>query len=492
MKLLKIIPLMTAVLAITACGGGNGGSSSESSSSDKTESSEVTGEVTVRFWHTFGDKVETALEKRVAKFEELVKQNEGVTVKVELAYQGAYTDMVDKVSMGFSTGESPTIAVAYPDHVADYLYLEDRPGQYVVDMDKFINSEQYGFGKEKYLGDRGANDFIPAFYNEGREFSREGMYLMPFMKSSEVMIYNLTAVKIAMSFYRPDIPDGKVEEFISKMTWDELLELGNVAIQHKNEVSNLLDYPIFYDSDSNLFISKLFQEGIEYSGIDNQGKGYIGFENEPELGKAKAFVDTLKTAHDAHVFTTKGVQGEYASNAFQSGKCLFTIGSSGGAGYTFPAFGEFDVGICKVPASNDNPLYVSQGPSLTLLNRPDLTEAQNNQAVLYGFKLLKYLTSTQVNVEMCVTGSQGYVPVRESCYETETYAEFSEEGELYAKTAQVLLDEIAGNYLTTKCFKGSAKLRTAVGAIISSYLSGNSSLDDAFAEAINSTKLEIK
>ena len=493
MKNLKLTPFIALLLCLSACGGGgNSESKTESSGGDSSSSEPAGGEVTVRFWHTFGDKIETALEKRVAKFQEIVKQNEGVDVKVELAYQGAYTDMVNKVTLGFQTGESPTIAVAYPDHVAEYLYLEDKPGKYVVDMDPYMSDAKYGFGKESYYGDGAASDFIDAFFQEGREFSREGMYLMPFMKSSEVMIYNLDAAKRAMKFYRPDIADGKVEEFISNMTWEELLALGEAAVEHKADVSNTLEYPIYYDSDSNLFISKLIQEEISYSGIDANGKGYIGFEKDPDLSDAKAFVNSLKVAHDDGVFTTKGAQGEYASNAFQAGKCLFTIGSSGGAGYTFPAFGEFDVGICKVPASNENPLYVSQGPSLTLLNRPDLTESENSRAVLYGFKLLKYLTSTQVNVELCVTGSQGYVPVRESCYGTETYAEFIQEGELYAETANVLMNDIDGHYLTTKCFKGSAALRNNVGAIISSVLSGKASLDDAFTEAINSTKLEIK
>ena len=460
------------------------------------ESSEDTpapsGAVTVRFWHTFGDKVETALEKRVEKFEKLVKDNEGVDVNVELSYQGAYTDMVNKVTLGFSGGDSPTIAVAYPDHVAEYLYLEDTPGKYVVNMNKYIESDTYGFGKEAYLGDGSASDFIEAFYQEGFEFSREGMYLMPFMKSSEVMIYNLDAAKRAMKFYRPAVPDGKVKETIANMTWDELIELGEAAVDNKAEVSNTLEYPIYYDSDSNLFISKLLQNEISYSGIDSNGKGYIGFENDPDLSEAKDFVQSLKDAHDYGVLTTKGTEGEYASNAFQSGKCLFTIGSSGGAGYTFPAFGEFETAICAVPASNDNPLYVSQGPSLTLLNRPELTKAENDLATLYGFKLLKYLTSTQVNVEMCITGSQGYVPVRESCYETEVYAEFIEEGELYAETASVLLNDIDGNYLTTKCFKGSAALRTNVGGIISAVLTGTTTIDVAFTNAINNTRLEIK
>ena len=475
-------------------------SESQPSSQTSTPSSssgdiEPSGTVKVVFWHTFGDKVESALERYAATFEKLVKDNEGVDVDVELAYQGGYSDMVKKVSLGWQSSASPTIAVAYPDHVAEYLYMEDqenKPGKYVVNMQEFIDDPKLGFGTERYLGDtEDEEDFIQAFYNEGYNFARdEGYYLMPYMKSSEIMLYNLDKITKTYQLMRNDdsLSPQQVKRIMSTITWDELIELATYAYQHKADISNAIDYPIFYDADDNLFISKMYQNEIPFASIGNDGKGSIDFETGEPRRRAEALVKSFKDLHDDHIFTTKGAQGEYASTAFKDESCLIAIGSSGGAGYSFPAVGSFNAAVAKVPASNNNPLYVSQGPSLTMLNRPELTASENALAVKYGWKFLKYITSTKVNIALCVTGSEGYVPVRHSCYTTEEYSEFLEEGELYAETAQVLNNDIGGNYLITPAFKGSAALREQFKAVIGTILKGTTSItiteafDSAFGE----------
>ena len=104
------------------------------------------GKPTVTFWHTFGQIPLASLEKKVETFKKLVLENEGVEVAVELSYQGAYKDMPKKVTTGLATGEAPTIAVAYPDHVADYFQEEDVEGKYVVNLDTFINDSNLTFG----------------------------------------------------------------------------------------------------------------------------------------------------------------------------------------------------------------------------------------------------------------------------------------------------------------------------------------------------------
>ncbi len=452
------------------------------------------GAIKVVFWHTFGDKVESALERYAEKFEKLVKDNENLDVDVELAYQGGYSDMVKKVTLGWQSNASPTIAVAYPDHVAEYLHMEDqegKPGKYVVDMTSLISDSAIGFGKERYLGDtEDEDDFIPAFYNEGTQFVRQGYYVLPYMKSSEIMLYNLDKVNAAHKIYKndPNLSTEQTKQFMNSISWDELLELAAVALENKAQISQAIDYPIFYDSDANLFISKMYQEGIPYCSIGSQGKASLDFETGEARTRAEALVTSFKQAHTDHLLTTKGTEGEYASTAFKDESCLICIGSSGGAGYSFPAAGSFTGAVAKVPASNNNPLYVSQGPSLALLNRPELVKADNDLAVKYGWKFLKYITSTQVNIALCVSGSEGYVPVRASCYATEEYGEFLEEGELYAQTAEVLNNDINGHYLTTPTFKGSATLREQFGAVVGSVLKGNIGVTAAFDSAFNEVK----
>jgi ABC-type glycerol-3-phosphate transport system substrate-binding protein len=279
------------------------------------------------------------------------------------------------------------------------------------------------------------------------------------------------------------------------ITWEQLLNIAQAAYEHKNEISTKLEYPIYYDSDSNLFITELYQNKVGYSSINSNGVGQIDFESGENLTKAKAIVNSLKTAHDNHLLTTKGVEGTYASNNFKEGKTLFSIGSTGGTGYTIPDAGQFDVAFARVPTmggENGQIGYISQGPSVCLLNNRSISAAENEAALKYAWKLIKYLTSKQVNVSLCVTGSEGYSPVRTSCYTTETYSDFIEEGESYAEAALVTQNDINGQYYNSAVFTGSATLRNEVGSLITNVLNGKSSLDDAFTTAINNAKKDIK
>ena len=499
MKKISLLLIPLALSTLTGCalfgGGDNQQSDSEAASKDNGASSE---KITINFWHTFGDKAETALEGKVGKFVELVKQNEGIDVEVKLSYQGAYKDMPKKVTTGIATGDNPTIAIAYPDHVADYLALEDQPGKYVVNLDKYLNDSELTFGTDSYLGDTmGESDMIQSYMDEGRTLPREGTYLIPLMKSTEIMCYNLTAAKKAMSYAYPDVPVDRVKEFMKTITWEQLLNIAQAALDHKSEISSKLDYPIYYDSDSNLFITELYQNKIGYSSIDDQGKGKIDFESGENLTKAKALVTKLVEARDAHLLTTKGVEGTYASSNFKEVKTIFSIGSTGGTGYTIPDAGLFDVGFARVPTmggENGQIGYISQGPSICFLNNRTLSNEQNELTLKYAWKLVKYLTSKQVNVSLCVTGSEGYSPVRTSCYTTETYSDFIADGEAYAEAALVTQNDIAGRYYNSAVFTGSATLRTQVGALITNVLKDENrmSVDDAFATAINNAKIDIK
>ena len=479
---MKKVSILMFPLLIASLAGCNGGGNNNS------------GKVVVKFWHTFGQKPEAALKSKIENFVKLVKENEGVDVEVELSYQGAYKDMPSKVKTGIATGDQPTIAVAYPDHVADYLAFEaDEPGKYVVNFDKFLKDSTATFGTEAYYGDTmPESDMVKSYMDEGRSLQREGSYLIPLMKSTEIMTYNLTAVKTAMSFAYPDVPVDRVAEYMKTITWEQLINIARAAYEHKDQISTKLEYPIYYDSDSNLFITELYQNKIGYSSIGSDGKGRIDFEEAENLANAKTIIGNLKQAHDDHLLTTQGVEGTYASNAFKEVKTLFSIGSTGGTGYTIPDAGQFETAFAKVPTMGEQVAYISQGPSVCMLNNPSLEKADNEAAIKYGWKLIKYLTSKQVNVSLCVNGSEGYSPVRTSCYTTETYSDFIEGGEGYAEAALVTQNDINGRYYNSAVFPGSATLRQEVGSLVTNVLNGKSTLDDAFTTAINNAKKDIK
>ena len=482
--IMSTILAMGGISALAGCGG------------DKFDG------LTINFWHTFGQTVAGGIETSATEFASLVEKNDGVKLRIKMTYKGGYDDVLGEIGKSFAVGGNPTIAVAYPDHVADYFAAETTPGQYVVNLKPYAESQKYGFGTEAWLGDKaGIEDFVEAFIAESTGYQRQGMYSIPLLKSTEVMLYNVNLVKIAKQLDEGSVwTDDQVKEYMDNLTWEEFMDFCEFIQEHKNEISPTLEVPAFYDSDGNLFITQLFQNEIPYAGINEAtGAGYIGFDGKkdgatPEQVQAyadtKAMLKRYKGWYDKGYFTTKGVVGEYSSNYFVPGKTMFAIGSCGGSGYSFPSSAEFTVGSCKVPYNNDNPLYVSQGPTLTVMhNSKMIADGTDEQAVLYAWKFIKYLTNPEVNARQCTTNSEGYIPVRESAYNTATFQAFLNSSTSYVKVTKTVINDVAGNYFFSNVFKGSAELRKQCEGCMADVLKLGKNPSDTAIEGIMDTAI---
>ena len=485
--LLITLPLLIG--ALTGCNPSSGGSS-------KAPTSDT---VTIKFWHTFGQTVVDGLKSKINDFKKLVKENDGVNVDVDLKYQGGYDDIAKLIADGYTVRNSPTIAVAYPDNVSDYIEIGKSAGSdFVANLDKFISSNEVGFGKEKWLGDEeGADDFIEGFYAEGSNYSIPGTYSLPFLKSTEIMFYNLDMLIEVMKGYKPEFnsSETQIKAYMSRITWDDFMDLCTYVKNNMSSISNMLEVPMWYDSDANYIITKMFKNKVPYSSIGSDGKGKIDFESGDAFNGVVDLLDEARVNYASGLFTTKGIKNTYGSDFFTNEKCLFSIGSSGGSGYNFPQADAFTLGVCRVPADNNNPMYVSQGPTLTMFNDRGLSQEQNDLNQLYAWKFMKYITNGRVNAEICVNGSEGYVPVRYSAYETKFFQEFMEEGERYAMCYKVVVEDVnnGAKYLVSSAFKGSAALRDECGTMLTAAL--NAANKDAIPalvnRAISNTKLKM-
>ena len=497
MKTMKVKAFLLAIplllTGLTGCGGNNDEpqpSSDQSNTTSDTSAAPSVKAVTVKFWHTFGQTVVDGLKAKIEAFSKLVKEQEGVDVTIDMKYQGGYDDIAKKIADGYAVMNTPTIAVAYPDNVADYIEVgKSANAEYVVNLDKFIKSSEVGFGKEKWLGDKyDEEDFIEDFYAEGSAYTLEGTYSLPFLKSTEIMFYNMDILVDVMRTYKPEFNNSKtkIKEYMSRLTWDDFVALCTYVktdIMVKPDY-NVLEVPMWYDSDANLFVTKMYQNKIPYSSIEN-GKGKIGFKDGENFNKTVDMLDSFRQLYADGIMLTKGIKNTYGSDYFTGEKCLFSIGSSGGSGYNFPQADAFELGVCRVPASNNNPLYVSQGPTLAMFNDRGLSEEVNNATQLYAWKFMKYITNGQVNAEICVNGSEGYVPVRHSAYETAFFQEFMEEGERYAMCYKVVVDDVNSDagYLVSPAFKGSAALRDECGSLLTAAL--NAANKEAIPALVN-------
>ena len=477
--ILLALPLMLATL--TGCG--------------KKQSSN---NIKIKFWHTFGQSIVDGFKEKITDFTKAVKENDGVNVEVEMAYQGTYDDMGAKIAKGYSVNNKPTLAVAYPDNVSDYLAIgASANDEFVVNLDKYIKDDKVGFGKEAWLGDKyDETDFIEGFYSEGSQYLQKGTYSLPFMKSTEIMFYNMNFVNKAMKDFKPELygKTAQIEEYMKTISWDEFCDLCSYIAAHKSDVGNTIEVPFVYDSDANFFVSKMYQEKIPFASITSDGKGDIDFGKEGNKEKVVSFLEGVNDLYHNNVITTKGIKGTYGSDFFTAEKCVFSIGSSGGSGYNFPQADAFTLGVTRVPASNKNALYVTQGPTLAIFNDSGLSKELNEKTTLYAWKFVKFITNGEVNTSICIDGSQGYVPVRYSAYETTKFMEFLEEGEDYATCAKVVMD-INNNagYLSTPTFKGSARLRDECGALLAAAAtaSNKSAIPGLIDTAISNARLAM-
>ena len=471
-NIFKLLCLPTLLASLFSC--------NSNKNADKTK---------IYFWHTFGQNVVEELSDKIENFEKIIKENEGVDITIELSYVGSYDDILNQVNKGLSIGNTPTICVAYPDHVADYLSHESYDEEYVYNLENLMHDEKIGYGKNSYLGDdKDETDIVDAFFEESKGYLKSGVYSMPFMKSSEVLMYNKDIVdsKLLKAY---DSSITNYDEYMSNLTWDQFIDLLRFVKKDMDNggkiCGNNLEVPLIYDSDENLYISKSMQNDIPFISIKD-GKGSLDFNND----KAKEMVTTLKGYYDEGLLKTKGTNNnEYGSYSFTEGRCLFSIGSSGGAGYNDPGEASFKVGVVKVPYEN-KPLYISQGPTLTLLKSKGVSDEVNEFRKEYAWKFLKYITNTENNADMCYLGSEGYIPVRKSSYTSGYYKEYLEDGSTFvARASNVVVNDIDGRYLSTPAFKGSSGARDQVGAIITNVFLGKYDVERAFSEAYDLASL---
>ncbi len=101
-------------------------------------------------------------------------------------------------------------------------------------------TETFGLTQEQ------KDDFISAYYEEGRQFGDGKMYTLPMSKSTEVLYYNKT-------FF-------DANGLTPPTTWDEMEELCNKIVEIDSSC-----IPLGYDSENNWFITMTEQLKTPYT-----------------------------------------------------------------------------------------------------------------------------------------------------------------------------------------------------------------------------------
>ena len=92
---------LNLILSVSLLGGlASCGESSGNTSNANTSSGGSTEDITINFWHTFGQGIVEEFQSKAEDFKALVKQEEGVDINFidpSKTYQGSYDDIKNKL-----------------------------------------------------------------------------------------------------------------------------------------------------------------------------------------------------------------------------------------------------------------------------------------------------------------------------------------------------------------------------------------------------------
>jgi multiple sugar transport system substrate-binding protein len=405
----------------------------------------------IQWWDTFGASGTTAttMKQLITAFQAVYPN-----ITVTRTSKDSYPNIYSAISQAIPGGTAPTMAIAYPDHVASYLYSGA-----VENLAGYIADPVIGLGVNDKTNAGALSDYVQSYMGENTNYASNGVYSMPFTKSTEVMFYNKTQF---------DANNWSVPETWTEMwnTCKSIKESGATGVT-----------PLGYDSDDNLFITKCEQEKIDYTSASTP---HYLFNN----AKAKSMVTDLKTNYDKGYFLTKGTSANstYTSTQFTNQTLYMTVGSTGGTTYNYTE--DFDIGVAGIPQADTNsPKVISQGPSICMFK----SATQNQRYAAWLF--YKFVTNAS-NTALWSTVT-GYNPVRTSAYTTDVWTEWESEAEssggkqgLIKAVADFVKTNYASAYFSSPAFRGSSTARTEVGGIVSSVLLGNKTVDTAFSDAM--------
>jgi len=465
----------------------------------------------ISMWAGFGSAINDVLGDLLDEFTRLTG------VEVEYESKSSYGDCLKAVQLAATSGKYPHVVVGYPDHFASYVKSD-----IIVRLDYYfqndVHNDTFEPGGEYYKLTDFYDDYVVE--NQSIEFDQDGNpYTLgvPFNKSTEVLVYNKT-------FFNYCAADDELKDKIYiPATYDELETVGQNILDFLSEknlygsklmnngktVLDLTDIrdpsfadatkrfkPFSYDSQANLFITSVRQNGGTYTVFDKvTKKGYLAFDSqETRTGLAK-----LKSLYDKNILGIPADWGEakYGSNPFKAFKTVMTLGSSAGVSNDTTAGNKFDIGCAPVPYVNASNKYViSQGANLALLDR-----GSREQRVA-AWQLIKFL-SKYSNGYFC--SQTGYYPTckyaetqagmwanmdPQGDFEGEDYTSWLQQAKESLSTTDLIRAEAAlvniNDYTKLDVnwvkfidppFSGSADIREAVAAIPPTIFTGEKTID---------------
>ncbi len=388
--------------------------------------------------------------KTIEDFQKLYP-NITVNLRLYTDYGKIYNDVITNIS----TRTTPNVCITYPDHIATYM----TGTNVMVPLNGLMEDGTYGLGGSALLFDGPTKEEIVPKFLEECSFGG-AYYALPYMRSTEACYVNKTYVE-KLGFTLPD-----------KLTWDFVWEVSDAATAKNADGTYVVNgqnvmIPFIYKSTDNMMIQMLRQKGAGYSTAS--GEILLFHDTTEEL------LTTIAEHVEKGAFSTFKLSG-YPANFLNAGQCIFGIDSTAGAtwmGSDAPLVDiseenlvEFETVVMEIPQFDpENPVMISQGPSVCVFNKED------PQEVLASWLFTQYLLTNDVQIAYAQT--EGYVPVTLKAQQSDVYKEYlsraGEDNDLHYQikmdATNLLLSHIDDTFVTP-VFNGSASLRDAAGALI--------------------------
>ncbi len=446
-RLISLILALVFVFALSSCHGAK-----EKAVFEMPAEFDTSRNYEISFWAK-NDTNMTQVEiykKAISDFEALYPN-----IKVNLRLYTDYGKIYNDVITNISTDTTPNVCITYPDHIATYLTGKDT----VVPLDSLFDNAKYGLGGSEVRFDSPRlGEIIPEFLAEC-EFGGH-VYAVPYMRSTEACYVNKTFVE-ALGYTLPEI-----------LTWDFVWEVSEAATAKNSDGTYKLNgqkvlIPFIYKSTDNMMIQMLRQRGAEYSTPQGDVRIFNPVTDEILL--------TVAEHVKSGAFNTFKLAG-YPANFLNAGQCIFAIDSTAGAtwmGSDAPLVDidedklvDFETAVMTVPQFDpDNPVMISQGPSMCVFNKED------SQEVLASWLFCQFMLTNDVQIAYSMT--EGYCPVTSKAQESIDYKDYlsraGEDNDKYydvkLRATRLLLDNTQNTFVTP-VFNGSTSLRNAAGQLI--------------------------
>ncbi len=395
-KLFAFALVLTSAFLVTACLGPERGADVEVNIPDELPEEDIT----LTMWHAFGDANMALLQQIFDDFEELYPN-----VTVEQLPQGGYDGLRESTVQGIVAGVTPDIVMGYPDHFVEYL-----EGNALVPLDEYIAHDTWGTD---------IDDFVPGFLEENRQYLDGFQYSLPFAKSTEMVVYNKTVFDYFGIEFSMDeaLTWDDIEDIPGQIEWDEAA-LDELVVANRAWFNNNEPFIINIDSAANFFINSTRQ----WDGGYTTPEGQILVDDE----NTKAMLTYFKGLFEDQIVSFPIEWDEnYGSVPFKDGRVLMSQGSTAGTRHNIPdqeegRFGIFEMGIMPAIQKHEEDEGTrsaqQQGPNIAVM--AETTDEER----LMAWLLIEFMTNPENTAFFAM--NTGYVPVRQSAFETDTYQDF--------------------------------------------------------------------